>query len=120
MCFSTHRNNLELQVRSADKTERIVRVRENEVEEFIRAYEAATTNNDDDDNGDDDDNDDDAAAAANADTIAVARSTTTATTSSRMAAIVVFACLGIKNLFFSCYFDGLMNVLESQFRNEKR
>ena len=42
--FITHRDNyLQLQVRSADKAERIVRVRENQVEEFIRAYEAGGT-----------------------------------------------------------------------------
>ena len=109
---------------SADRAERIVRVRENQVEEFIRAYEAAgaaATNNDDDDDdndGDDDDDDDDdddndnddatddddddATAdddvCDNADTIAVARATTTFS----YAVIVVGFCI------FSCYFDALM------------
>ena len=42
--FKTLRNNnLELKVTSADKAERCVRVRENEVEEFIRAYVAGGT-----------------------------------------------------------------------------
>ena len=45
-------NNLELQVRSADTARRVMRVRENQVEEFIRAYEARGTpmTNDNNDN----------------------------------------------------------------------
>ena len=53
MRFITRRNNdLKLQVRSADKARRLVRVPENEVEEFIRAYEAGGTSltNDNNDN----------------------------------------------------------------------
>ena len=53
MKFNTRRdNNLQLQVRSADKARRLVRVPENEVEEFIRAYEAGGTpmTNDNNDN----------------------------------------------------------------------
>ena len=43
MTFKTQRNKLHLQVMSADRAERYVRVRENQVEEFIRAYEAGGT-----------------------------------------------------------------------------
>ena len=51
--FRTQRNNnLQLLVMSADTAQRCVRVRENEVEEFIRAYEAGGTpmTNDNSDN----------------------------------------------------------------------
>ena len=51
--FHTRRNNyLQLEVVSADTAKRIVRVRENQVEEFIRAYEAGGTSmtNDNNDN----------------------------------------------------------------------
>ena len=52
MTFKTQRNKLHLQVMSADRAERYVRVRENQVEEFIRAYEAGGTpmTNDNNDN----------------------------------------------------------------------
>ena len=50
--YTQRNNNLRLQVRSADTAERSVRVRENQVEEFIRAYEAGGTpmTNDNNDN----------------------------------------------------------------------
>ena len=50
MSFHTQRNKLQLRVLSADKAERLVRVRENEVEEFIRAYEAGGTSKTNDNN----------------------------------------------------------------------
>ena len=45
MYFRTRKNNrVELQVVSADKDERPLRIRENQVEEFIRAYEVGGKN----------------------------------------------------------------------------
>ena len=55
MNFFTQRNKysqLQLQVRSADTARRVMRVRENQVEEFIRAYEAGGTSKTKDNNND--------------------------------------------------------------------
>ena len=51
MIFKTQRNNnLQLKVLSADRAQRVVRVRENQFEEFIRAYEAGGTSKTNDNN----------------------------------------------------------------------
>ena len=52
MTFLTYENKLRLLFRSSDTAQHNVRVRENQIEEFIRAYEAGGTSKTKDNNND--------------------------------------------------------------------